>query len=88
MEENGESLHDDGVSAEEWTREVSTLAHISDVLMSIRSVLVQAHSSNHRAPNWQAFPRPSTAMDKARSQLVVKRHHERVAMLMPKPREE
>jgi hypothetical protein len=70
------------VSAEEWTREQSTLAYMCDVLMSIRSVLIASNSKSGRAPPVHPYPRPTTAIDKARKQAVQDRHAERVAMLL------
>lgn len=79
---------DKGPSLTSWTPEVSVLADVVDELRAVRHTLVMVNSEKGKAPKApQPYPRPKSALAKARQQANFRRrqasHESLAARLLP-----
>lgn len=72
-----------GVDAHTWTPERAALTDVADLLLRVIGLLhTQVSGKRQRPP--KPMPRPVYAADRIEQNDTIRRHRERVAMLLPK----
>jgi hypothetical protein len=67
-----------------WTPERAALTDVADILLGIRSSLeAQRTGKRQKTPT---MPRPVLAVDRIEQNEVLRRHRDRVALMLPKRR--